>query len=80
MSVSKYYGNPDPTKNGNIGISVNLNQDSTILYATSLSNLIHPNLTASNTITFPLTGNLIIKRPSNNSDLLHFDEYIFNSA
>ena len=64
ISVDKYSDDFNPSIHEHIGISINSKQDSTILYATSLSNLIHPNLTASNTITCPLTGDLKI------SDLL----------
>ena len=48
ISVSKYWESSDPTKDGNVGISINLYQDNIIKYATSLSSLFKP-----------VTGNLI---------------------
>lgn len=70
--VSKYWEDPDPSQDGNVGRSINLYQDNTINYATSLLNLIHPSVTGSNTITCGLNGNLDIIRPSNGSSLAMF--------
>ena len=61
----------DPDKDGNVGISINLYQDSIIQYATSLSNLIAPSITWSNKIKIPATGDLNITN-SNGSSLAIF--------
>lgn len=66
-------GRSRPTKDETLGISINLYQDNTSKYATTLSNLIHPSITGSSTITFGLNGNLDTIRPSNGSSRAYFD-------
>lgn len=74
MEKALYWEDPNPAQDGNLGTAINLYQDNKIKHATSLSNLIRPSITGSNTITFGLEGNLDIIRPSDGSSLACFND------